>query len=115
MQDTTLQRAGEQRCAIYTRKSTDDRLERDYNSLESQRDICSAYVRSQRHKGWIEIAKRYDDPARSGGTLERPGLQRLMDDVERGTVKVIRHLQDRPADAEPRRFRPADGPVRTPD
>ena len=89
MQDMTISGGEERRCAIYTRKSTDERLERDYNSLESQRDICAAYVRSQRHKGWVEVSERYDDPARSGGTLERPGLERLMDAVERGTVDVI--------------------------
>jgi DNA invertase Pin-like site-specific DNA recombinase len=89
MRGADLQRTAVQRCAIYTRKSTDDRLERDYNSLASQRDICSAYIQSQRHKGWIEVPERYDDPAQSGGTLERPGLEQLMDAVERGTIHVI--------------------------
>ena len=77
------------RCAIYTRKSTDDRLDREFNSLESQRDVCSAYIRSQRHRGWIELAGRYDDAAQSGGDLERPALQRLLEDLERGAIDVV--------------------------
>lgn len=89
MEGNDLQRSAVRRCAIYTRKSTDERLERDYNSLESQRDICAAYVRSQRHKGWIEVPDLYDDPAQSGGTLERPGLEMLMAEVERGAINVI--------------------------
>lgn len=77
------------RCAIYTRKSTEDRLERDYNSLESQREVCQAYIRSQRHKGWVEWPDVFEDAAQSGGTLIRPALQRLMDAIERGHVDVI--------------------------
>ncbi|NJR80267.1 recombinase family protein [Sphingomonas corticis] len=84
---TSAERA--RRCAIYTRKSTDERLDRDYNTLESQRDVCSAYIRSQRHKGWLELGELYDDPAQSGGTLVRPALQRLMADIERGAVDVV--------------------------
>lgn len=78
-----------QRCAIYTRKSTDERLERDFNTLESQRELCAAYIKSQRHKGWIEIAERYDDAAQSGGNLVRPALQRLLGDIERGRVQIV--------------------------
>ncbi|HET7575596.1 MAG TPA: recombinase family protein [Sphingomicrobium sp.] len=78
-----------QRCAIYTRKSTQQGLEREFNSLEGQRAICSAYVTSQRHKGWAELAKHYDDAGISGATLERAALQELLGDVERGLVDVV--------------------------
>ena len=77
------------RCAIYTRKSTDQGLERDFNSLEGQRTICSAYITSQRHKGWIELAKHYDDGGYSGASLRRPQLQQLLGDVERGLIDVV--------------------------
>ena len=77
------------RCAIYTRKSTEEGLGRELNSLESQRDTCSAYVRSQRHKGWSELPERYDDGGWSGGDLARPALQRLLADVEAARVDVI--------------------------
>lgn len=77
------------RCAIYTRKSVTEGLERDYNTLESQRDVCSAYVRTRRHQGWTEIAERYDDGGFSGSNLVRPALQRLIADVERGVVDVV--------------------------
>lgn len=81
--------AQEQRCAIYTRKSTDQGLERDFNSLEGQRAICSAYITSQRHKSWIELAKHYDDGGYSGASLQRPQLQELLGDVERGLIDVV--------------------------
>src|SRR5687768_6306201 len=75
---------GHIRCAIYTRKSTTDGLERDFNTLEGQRAICSAYITSQRHKNWVELAKHYDDGGVSGATLARPQLQELMADIELG-------------------------------
>lgn len=81
--------AQEQRCAIYTRKSTDQGLERDFNSLEGQRAICSAYITSQRHKGWLELAKHYDDGGYSGASLVRPQLQDPLGNVERGLVDVV--------------------------
>lgn len=81
--------AREQRCAIYTRKSTTQGLERDFNTLEAQRAICSAYITSQRHKGWRELAKHYDDGGYSGGSLQRPKLQELLADVEQGLVDVV--------------------------
>ncbi len=77
------------RCAIYTRKSVTEGLGRDYNTLESQRDVCSAYVRTRRHQGWMEIAERYDDGGFSGSSLVRPALQRLIADVERGMIDVV--------------------------
>ncbi|HEX5258708.1 MAG TPA: recombinase family protein [Sphingomicrobium sp.] len=79
----------DRRCAIYTRKSTEQGLGRDFNSLEGQRAICSAYVTSQRHKGWLELANHYDDGGYSGASLNRPQLQQLLGDVERGLVDVV--------------------------
>ena len=77
------------RCAVYTRKSTEEGLEREYNTLDAQRDACEAYVLSQRAEGWTLVPDRYDDGGFSGGTLERPALQRLLRDVEQGRVDVI--------------------------
>lgn len=77
------------RCAIYTRKSAANGLDDDLNSLEVQRDICSAYVRSQRHRGWTEMAEKFDDGGFSGGNLNRPSLARLLGAVEQGLVDVI--------------------------
>ncbi len=76
-------------CAIYTRKSTDEGLDQAFNSLDAQRAACSAYIRSQAGEGWIEIETCYDDGAQSGGTLDRPALQRLLADVAAGRVKVV--------------------------
>ena len=77
------------RCAIYTRKSTEDGLEQEYNSLDAQYDACTAYALSQRHEGWTVVKDRYDDGGFSGGTLERPGLKRLLEDIEAGKVDII--------------------------
>ena len=77
------------RCAIYTRKSTEHGLELEFNSLDAQRDACEAYIKSQTHEGWRALAKRYDDPAYSGGNLERPALQKLLKDIEAGLVDVV--------------------------
>ena len=77
------------RCAIYTRVSTDERLDMEFNSLDAQREAALAYIQSQRHEGWILVGDRYDDGGFSGGSLERPALQRLMRDVERGRIDVI--------------------------
>ena len=68
------------RCAVYTRKSTDEGLEKEFNSLDAQRDACEAYVASQRAEGWTLVHERYDDGGFSGGTLERPALRRLLAD-----------------------------------
>ncbi|HTM96410.1 MAG TPA: recombinase family protein [Croceibacterium sp.] len=76
-------------CAIYTRKSTVAGLERTFTTLDNQRAVCSAYIASQQHKGWAELPVRYDDAGQSGGTIERPALQRLLRDVEQGRVKII--------------------------
>lgn len=78
-----------QRCAIYTRKSSEQPLDHQFSSLEAQRAICSSYIASQKPKGWSEIAKHYDDDAKSGGNLMRPALQDLLSDLENGLVDVI--------------------------
>ena len=77
------------RCAVYTRKSTEDGLEQEFNSLDAQYEACAAYALSQRHEGWTVVPERYDDGGFSGGTLERPGLKRLLADVEAGRVDII--------------------------
>ncbi|GAB5506417.1 MAG: hypothetical protein Rhirs2KO_15800 [Rhizobiaceae bacterium] len=77
------------RCAIYTRKSSEEGLEQEFNSLHAQREACAAFVASQKHEGWVLLPEHYDDGGISGGTLERPGLQRLMTDVEEGLVDQI--------------------------
>jgi DNA invertase Pin-like site-specific DNA recombinase len=77
------------RCAIYTRKSTDEGLDQEYNSLEAQRDSGLAFIASQRHEGWIAIDDGYDDGGFSGGNTNRPALKRLLADVEDGKVDVI--------------------------
>ncbi|MDB5724509.1 MAG: resolvase [Novosphingobium sp.] len=77
------------RCAIYTRKSSEEGLEQDFNSLHAQREACAAYVLSQASEGWTLNADEYDDGGISGGTLERPALQRLLADVAAGAVDII--------------------------
>jgi len=77
------------RCAIYTRKSTDENLDSDFNSLDAQREAGENYTRSQQHEGWVALPTRYDDGAYSGATLERPALKRLMTDVRAGRVDTI--------------------------
>jgi DNA invertase Pin-like site-specific DNA recombinase len=77
------------RCAIYTRKSTEEGLDQAFNSLDAQREACAAYVASQRHEGWTLVADQYDDGGYSGGNMDRPGLRRLMADVRAGRIDVI--------------------------
>lgn len=77
------------RCAIYTRKSTEHGLELEFNSLDAQRDACEAYIKSQASLGWKVLSQPYDDPAFSGGNLERPALQRLLKDIDAGKVDVV--------------------------
>jgi site-specific DNA recombinase len=77
------------RCAIYTRVSTDHGLEQDFNSLDAQQDAAQAYIRSQAHAGWTVIGSRYEDGGYSGGSTDRPALQRLLADVKAGKVDVI--------------------------
>jgi site-specific DNA recombinase len=77
------------RCAVYTRKSNEDGLEMEFNSLDAQREACEAYIVSQRGQGWIQVDDRYDDGGISGGTLERPALKRLLADVQAGKIDVV--------------------------
>ncbi len=77
------------RCAIYTRKSTEEGLDQDFNSLDAQREACEAYIASQAGEGWRLIGTRYDDGAYSGGTMERPALRRLLADIDAGKVETV--------------------------
>jgi site-specific DNA recombinase len=77
------------RCAIYTRKSSEEGLEQAFNSLHAQREACEAYIRSQRHEGWVGLAGSYDDGGLSGATMERPALQQLLSDIQAGKVDVV--------------------------
>jgi site-specific DNA recombinase len=77
------------RCAIYTRKSSDEGLDQEFNSLDAQWEACEAYIVSQRHAGWVALANMYDDGGLSGGTMERPALKRLLGDIEAGKVQIV--------------------------
>ena len=77
------------RCAVYTRKSSEDGLEQEFNSLDAQREACAAYIASQKHEGWILLPTHYDDGGLSGGSLERPALKQLLQDIEDGLVDQI--------------------------
>ena len=77
------------RCAIYTRVSTDHGLDQEFNSLDAQYDAASAYIKSQAHAGWALIRSRYDDGGYSGGSIDRPDLQRLLDDIRARKIDVI--------------------------
>src|SRR6202165_5655161 len=77
------------RCAIYTRKSSEEDLEQDFNSLHAQREACEAFIRSQAGEGWRLIRTHYDDGGLSGATMERPALQRLMTDIDKGLVDAV--------------------------
>jgi site-specific DNA recombinase len=77
------------RCAVYTRKSTEEGLDMEFNSLDAQREACEAYVASQKAEGWLLVPDRYDDGGFSGGTLERPALQRLIADIGANRVDVV--------------------------
>lgn len=84
------------RCAIYTRKSSDEGLDQAFNSLDAQYEACTAYIASQRHEGWRAVSKRYDDGGISGGTLERHGLQELLADIDTGHIdRVVVYKIDR--------------------
>ena len=77
------------RCAIYTRKSSEEGLEQEFNSLAAQREACDAYIRSQRHEGWVGARTPYDDGGFSGGNMERPALQRLLADIRDGRIEIV--------------------------
>src|SRR6187402_2876149 len=77
------------RCAVYTRKSSEEGLDMEFNSLDAQREACEAYVASQKAEGWVLLPDRYDDGGVSGGTLERPALKRLLAEIETGKVDIV--------------------------
>ena len=77
------------RCAVYTRKSSEEGLEMEFNSLDAQREACEAYIISQRAEGWVQVPDRYDDGGVSGGTIERPALKRLLVDISAGRIDVV--------------------------
>lgn len=77
------------RCAIYTRKSSDDGLDQEFNSLDAQREACEAFIKSQRGLGWMPLPNRYDDGGQSGGTMDRPALQTLLEDIHHGKVDLV--------------------------
>ena len=84
------------RCAIYTRKSSEEGLEQSFNSLDAQREACLSYIESQRHEGWKVVDAAYDDGGFSGGNMERPGLMKLLGDIKAGKVdSVIVYKVDR--------------------
>jgi DNA invertase Pin-like site-specific DNA recombinase len=100
------------RCAVYTRKSTEEGLEQEFNSLDPQREAGEAFIKSQAHEGWTCLPDRYDDGGFTGGNMERPALQRLLADIEAGKIDaVVVYKVDRLS-----RFtfglRPDDGDVR---
>src|SRR5258708_21860397 len=77
------------RCTIYTRKSSEEGLEQDFNSLQAQREACEAFIKSQAREGWRMIKTAYDDGGLSGGTMERPALQQLLADIGQGLVDIV--------------------------
>jgi site-specific DNA recombinase len=84
------------RCAIYTRKSSEEGLEQSFNSLHAQREACEAYILTQRHEGWQLLANHYDDGGFSGGNMERPGLKKLIADIASGKIdRVVVYKVDR--------------------
>jgi DNA invertase Pin-like site-specific DNA recombinase len=76
-------------CAIYTRKSTEEGLEQEFNTLDAQREACQAYIISQKAEGWSAVKTHYDDGGFSGGNMERPALKKLMDDIQAGKVHIV--------------------------
>src|SRR5215468_1300448 len=104
-------RKGTVRCAIYTRKSSEEGLEQEFNSLQAQREACEAFITSQRPEGWVCLPKAYDDGGFSGATMDRPALQRLIADIAAGRVDIVvvykidrltRSLTDRQDRRDPR-------------
>src|ERR1700682_1362856 len=85
----TTRRNGTVRCAIYTRKSSEEGLEQEFNSLQAQREACEAFINSQRHEGWVCLRAAYDDGGCSGATMDRPALQQLLGDLTAGRVDTV--------------------------
>ena len=76
-------------CAIYTRKSSEEGLEQSFNSLQAQREACEAYIASQKHEGWQTVRAHYDDGGFSGGSMDRPALKQLLEDISSGKVDTV--------------------------
>ncbi len=97
---TARRTAKRTRCAIYTRKSSEEGLEQAFNSLDAQREACAAFILSQKHEGWTVLPTLYDDGGYSGGTMERPALKRLLADIQyhdqHGTADAERPVVIRP-------------------
>jgi site-specific DNA recombinase len=87
--------ASRRRCAIYTRKSSEEGLEQEFNSLAAQCEACEAFIRSQRNEGWVLAKNRYDDGGLSGGNMERPALQGLLADIRAGRNDIVVYKVDR--------------------
>src|SRR6202049_3622519 len=85
----TTRRNGTVRCAIYNRKSAEEGLEQEFNSLQAQREACEAFINSQRHEGWVCLRAAYDDGGFSGATMDRPALQQLLEDITAGRVDTV--------------------------
>ena len=85
----STRRNGTVRCAIYTRKSSEEGLEQEFNSLQAQREACEAFINSQRHEGWVCLPKAYNDGGFSGATIDRPALQQLLADLTAGRVDIV--------------------------
>src|SRR5207302_10487462 len=86
---TTTRRNGTVRCAIYTRKSSEEGLEQEFNSLQAQREACEAFIDSQRHEGWVCQRAAYDDGGFSGATMDRPALKHLLADVKEKRIDMV--------------------------
>src|SRR5437762_14248811 len=86
---TSPQRTARVRTAIYTRKSSEEGLDQEFNSLQAQREACEAFINSQRHEGWVCLPQAYDDGGFSGATMERPALQQLLADITAGRVHTV--------------------------
>ena len=77
------------RCAIYTRKSSEEGLDMEFNSLDAQRDACEAYIKSQKHEGWVLIPTQYNDGGFSGGNMERPAFKELLEDIKAEKIDIV--------------------------
>src|SRR6202171_2395918 len=82
-------RSGTIRCAIYTRKSSEEGLEQEFNTLQAQREACEAFIKSQRHEGWVCLPDGYDDGGLSGATMDRLSLQQLLAEIQAGRVDIL--------------------------
>src|SRR5258707_11390800 len=84
-----MRQSGTIRCAVYTRKSSEEGLEQEFNSLQAQREACEAFIKSQRHEGWVCLPDGYDDGGLSGATMDRPALQQLLAEIQAGRGDIV--------------------------